>query len=406
MKRATKPSVNTSPAPAATIVPKDLTPPSSAITEEALASNRRALQHLLEAKRQQFYADYRELCAVLNWSPAEELASSEKLLAEYCGAPHAFLFSTEGAALQTLLEALSISCHDRIYFSENLAYPLYATLTKTSATLQPIAVEPVSRRMDLNSLSAGLRKQATRGRDVILVSHPSGGVFPLGELEQLICDPATLIIEDATEALGAKELSGNFIGSSHHSTATLFSFSSGSLLDVGGGGGLTLRDAALEKKIRALCHGESQIGLAQTALVHAQLDHAASSIRDLLKRRQEALTSYLAALQEAFAGVSKDRQPQVAESLLDPHAAPSSLLLRIDCVQLGARKERIVYLFQKANFLADWGMPVPFKKGEKVSEEHRPSSCFTSLRLSLDLRSSQSELANLFREFRDLLMRS
>lgn len=399
MKRATKSST-------ATAIRNDLTPSTSVACEEAPALNQPALQHLLEAKRQRFYLEYQELRASLNWSLTGELASAEKLFAEYCGVPHALLFSTETAALQTLLDALSIASCDRIYFSENLASPLYAVLAKTPAVVHPVAVEPVTRRLDLNYLSAILCKRFTRGRDIIIVSHPCGGVFPLNELEQLICDPATLLIEDATEALGAKELSGNFIGSSHHSTATLFGFASGSLLDIGGGGALTLRDEALEKKIRRLCYGENQINFAQSALIHAQLDQSANPLRDLLKRRQETLTRYIAALQEAFSGVSKDRQPQIAESLIDPHAAPSSLLLRIDCVQLGLRKERILQLFQKALLAADWGIPLPLQKSEKVNEEQRSSSCFTSLRIGLDINRSQSELCSLFRQLRDILTRS
>lgn len=400
-------------------------PPSPEVTS---SSNTHALEHLLEAKRQQFYTEYTELCAMQGWDAAKELAACEKALAAHCGAAHAVLFCTESAALQVLLEALTLTCYDRLYLPENLGLPLYAATVRTPATVHAVAIDPVSRGMDLTSLSTLLRKHPTRGRDVIIVSHVAGGVFPLYELEQLICDPTTVVIEDATEAFGAKEPSGLLIGNGQRNIATLLGFSSGSLLDVGGGGGVTTRDKQLEKTLRSLRQSGSQnkesanegrglkgacqldrfvLSSPQTALLHAQLHNSAASCHELLTLRQSTLTRYMTALQEAFLGMPKDRQPQLAESLSDPHAAPSSLLLRIDCVQLGTRKERILHLFHKAGLAADWGYSWHVKKGvENGHEEERPPSCFTSLRLALNPSCSPFELLHLFRAFRDVLTHS
>lgn len=390
MKRQLKQTVETTPA-------RILEPP----PESAMPNHAHPLVEVLEAKRQQFYEQYAQLLAVKGWNASHELSACEKALALYLGVSHALLFCTEAAAFQLLLEALALSCYDRLYLPENFAHHLYSVAVKAPATVHLVSLEPVSRRMDLTSLTTVLRPRTTRGRDVIIVSHVAGGVFPVDELEQRICNPETIIIEDATEAFGAKELSGTLVGSSHRSRATLCGFSAGSSLDVGGAGAITTRDGQLEKWL----HEQQErfaLSFPQTAL----LSHSFKNAPQLLQARRDLLTRYLTALREAFHGLPKDREPCLAESLLDEHAAPSALLLRVDCVHLGTRKERIVALFSKAGLSADWGSSSQEKKEVEQEEEARPSSCFTSLRLKLDPSFSQSELVAVFRSLRDVLTRS
>lgn len=388
--------------------------PQQVFSETGTPSHAHITEHLLETKRQQVYAEYQRLCQTKGWSLAEEVATCEKAFASSCRTAHAMLFCTESAALQVLLEALALSSYDRLYLPENLAYPLYFVASKTPARIHAVAVDPVNRGIDLESLASMLHKHATRGRDIIIVSHIAGSCFPLADLEQLICAPNTVIIEDATEAFGAKEPTGSPLGSSHHSMATLWGFSPGAFLDAGGGGAITTQDKQLDALLRASCpygkagssqtsacqhEGRFSLSLPQMALLHAQLQTA--HIQDALKARQDAVTRYMAALQEAFLGIPKDRQPQLAPSLADPHAAPSALLLRVDCVQLGARKERIIALFHKAGLSADFGTTWDGKK----KEEERPLfSCFTSLRIALKLSLSHIELLHLFKALREILL--
>lgn len=443
MKRTIKPAVEI------THPPRTQEPVREQVALETPPSHTHAPEHLLDAKSQQWHEQYKQLIAHSVWDAALATAACEKALADYCGVPHALLFCTESAAFQVLLEALSLSCYDRLYLPANLAPALYATASKTLASVHTLAIEPVNRRIDVTVLSSLLHKRTTRGRDVIVVSHAAGGAFPLYDVEQWICDPNTVVIEDATEALGAKEQSGSPIGSGYHTSATLLGFSPGSLLDVGGGGAITTRDPQLEKRLRALrqsgemagevvseekecdkCDrqaaqdiGRFSLSVPQTALLHAQLQPSATSttsttpIGDLVKARQDLVKRYMAALQEAFVDVSKDCEPKLVESLSDPHAAPSALLLRIDCIQMEMRKERILHVFHKAGFAADFGSVWHDRQGhgrghgrEKVLHEEerseRPLSCFTSLRIDLQPHRTHVELVHLFRAFRDALMRS
>lgn len=348
------------------------------------------LEAEVAAKREQFYAQYEQMRAVKGWNAGYELNACEKALEAHLGAAHALLFCTEAASFQVLLEALELKASDCLYLPENIAHHLYEVAAKMTTAIHLIDVEPVSRKVDLASLSTKLRSHPTRGRDVIVVSHVAGGVFPVDELEQLICDPDTIIIEDATEAFGAKDPAEALIGSSHRSTATLCGFSDGRLAGGSGAGAVTTRDGQLAKRLRT---GQARFALSfpQAALLLQGLTH----VSHLLQSRKDLLARYLIALREAFHGTSKDREPRLAESLLEIGAAPSALLLRVDCVQLGMRQERIVSLFAKAGLKADWGQALL-----------RPSSCFTSLRVELDPSFNQNDLINLFRAFRDVLVRS
>lgn len=227
-------------------------------------------EHELQAKQAQFYDQYQHLKH--STSAPEALKACEKALSTYLGSVHALLFCSEAACLQMLLEAFKLLKFDRVYVSEYVSASLHTVIKNTPAQQYVVSAHPVSRQMDLEALAPLLRRRTTRGRDVIIVSHAAGSVFDVDALEQLIEDPNTIIIEDATESFGALDRAGKRVGSSHLSDATVFGFSKGSLIDVDGAGAIATSSQKLEKALRSLQQdGRFLPSLAQTLLLQEAL---------------------------------------------------------------------------------------------------------------------------------------
>lgn len=129
------------------------------------------------------------------------------------------------------------------------AYPVFVDVDPVHWQLDPKAVQAFLEN-DCEPGTNGLRNNRTGRRvagimPVDLLGHPSN----LAALKMIAAEYGLLIVEDATEALGATR-GTQPVGSD--APISCFSFNGNKLISTGGGGMITTHDAALAERVRYL----------------------------------------------------------------------------------------------------------------------------------------------------------
>lgn len=221
------------------------------------------------------------------------------------------------------------------------AHPVFLDVDSRHAQLDPGAVERFLAESCMRSAGQVIhRATGRRVRGILpvdLLGHPAD----LGALRRLADDCGLVVVEDATESLGAR-YRGHPLGSV--SRVTAFSFNGNKLLTTGGGGMLVTDDEDLARRARYLTtqakddpiefvHGavgyNYRLTNVQAAIGVAQLEQLGAFLsvkRRLAARYGEALAG--------LAGVTPMQEAPWAESAWwlytmrwAPHGGPDSRLL-------------------------------------------------------------------------------
>ncbi len=179
----------------------------------------------------------------------EPVEQFERAIAEYCGAEHAVAFTNGTAALQASYWALEISCHDRIVASPNSFVASIIGL-QGGAQVEFPDIDRSTGGITLKTAEPFLNRAKTRGRTFLVPVHFAGIACDMQEIEQEICDPEMVIIEDAAHAIGSSYPSGEKVGSCAYSDLTIFSFHPVKTITTGEGGMVTTNDAKLAERLR------------------------------------------------------------------------------------------------------------------------------------------------------------
>ncbi|MGO9833912.1 MAG: DegT/DnrJ/EryC1/StrS family aminotransferase [Polyangiaceae bacterium] len=191
----------------------------------------------------------------------------ERWLAEECGAKHAVGVASGTDALELGLRALGIGAGDAV------VTPAFSFIAAAEA-IAVTGARPVFCDVDAATLNASektVRQAIDRARDAglrvraILPVHLFGLCAPLGPLSVLAAREALVLVEDAAQALGARDEWGRCAGGT--GDAGCFSFFPAKNLGAWGDGGalVTSRDDVADRVRRLRAHG------ATSPYVHAEL---------------------------------------------------------------------------------------------------------------------------------------
>ena len=185
----------------------------------------------------------------------------EKRIAEFTGARHGVATASGTAALHLALLAANVQPGDLVITPSLTFIAPVNTIRYVGATPVFIDSEPEHAQLDPAQLAAflsdecearadGLRHKATQRRvSAIMVVHLLGHPVDLDEVNRLARQYGLVVIEDATESLGA-QYKGAPIG--QRSSLACFSFNGNKIITTGGGGVVVTSDAKLAARVRYL----------------------------------------------------------------------------------------------------------------------------------------------------------
>ncbi len=244
----------------------------------------------------------------------------EKDIAAYCNVKHAVGCASGSDAILLALLALGIGPGDEVICP---SYTFFATggyIVRAGATPVFVDVDPVTYNIDPELVRAAAKK-CTRLKAIMPV-HLFGQCADLDAMLEIGREFGVPIVEDAAQAIGAKDLTGAKAGS--RGAIGCFSFfPSKNLGAFGDGGVVTTNDDALAEKLAMLrMHGmkpkyyhkyvgvNSRLDAIQAAVLRVKLRY----LDEWTEGRRRNAAHYDAAFKEAGAtssadGVNEDRLP-------------------------------------------------------------------------------------------------
>ncbi|BCD60240.1 MULTISPECIES: DegT/DnrJ/EryC1/StrS aminotransferase family protein [unclassified Nitratiruptor] len=174
----------------------------------------------------------------------------EKSFAQYIGCPHSLATSNETASLHLAMTTIDLKRGDKILCSVN-SYPNVPEVVR-HFDAEPIFVDicPDDFNIDLDELEKILSKNKSKKLKGAIISHIAGQPTDLDRLYEIAREYNILIIEDASNALGAT-YNGNKIGSLE-ADITTFSFNPHKRFTTNNGGMMCLKNEELEERARLL----------------------------------------------------------------------------------------------------------------------------------------------------------
>ncbi len=202
-------------------------------------------------------AQYDSIRSEIDAAIAETIASSsfilgprvlsfEKNFAAYCDSAEAVALNSGTSALHLILRALGVGQGDEVITAANTFIATVASIVYTGARPVLVDIDPHTRNIDLDKLSAAISPHTK----VIMPVHLYGRMVDMERLISLAIKHSLWVVEDACQAHGAK-FRGKPVGS--FGIAAAFSFYPGKNLGAyGEGGAVTTSDKELARRIRIL----------------------------------------------------------------------------------------------------------------------------------------------------------
>jgi dTDP-4-amino-4,6-dideoxygalactose transaminase len=224
----------------------------------------------------------------------DEVATSrttafEEALAARTGAQHAVAVASSTVAFQIAYRALGLA-HGATVLSSSLADPTVVRST-VACGLRPRFVD-VDGRGHLTASAVAAYASLHGAPAVIVPSHFAGHPCDLAALAAAA--PSALIVDDATDALGAMHTDGRMVGASGVAAMTVLGLGPVRASTPMFGAVITTDDARLAARCRTLRdeRAESRASELHAALGHVQLGRLSAT----LALREEIATSYDVAL--------------------------------------------------------------------------------------------------------------
>jgi dTDP-4-amino-4,6-dideoxygalactose transaminase len=244
--------------------------------------------------------------------PAQLEQQLEEAFARYLSVPHAIAISSLGCAYQTLYAALQIGSADQLITTSCVPIAAIAPALARGARLHQI---------EQQQPELFLVPRRSRGRSILLISHEAGDPVPVDLIERQLTSPDDLVIEDASDALGALYRDGSRVGCCRWSRVTLFDLHARSIT-AGSGALVTTQDAALAAQLREQRHRtQAHLNPLAAALGLSQLD----KLERFIKRRRHVMDWYRQRL----------LHPAITLPPAIPHSACAYLSLQIDWERFG-----------------------------------------------------------------------
>ena len=174
----------------------------------------------------------------------------EQAVADYCNVPFAVAFNSGTAALMGAYFAARLTSFDRVISTPNTFIATVGAPLQMGIRPHFVDIDRSNGNLNLSQVANYLDFRSTRGRPFIIPMHFAGVAMDMGELDRQICNPDTIVIEDAAHALGSYYPTGQKVGSCAFSHMTMFSFHPAKILTTGEGGMVTTRNPELYHRLK------------------------------------------------------------------------------------------------------------------------------------------------------------
>ena len=181
----------------------------------------------------------------------------ESMIKEYCDVKHAIGVSSGTDALIVSLMAMGIGHGDEVITTPFTFFSTGGSIHRVGAKPIFVDIDPVSYNIDINQIEAKINSKTK----AIMPVHLFGQVAQMKEIKALADAHNLYVIEDAAQAIGAKQtIDGTTYSAGSLGTVGCFSFfPSKNLGCCGDGGVVTTNDDELGEKIRLFrTHGAKE----------------------------------------------------------------------------------------------------------------------------------------------------
>lgn len=232
-----------------------------------------------------------------------EVEAFEREIAAYCEARFAIGCGSGSDALLLALLALGVGPGDDVICPAFTFFATAGSVARLGARPVFADIDPATYDVAPEAVRAAA-KRCERLRAIVPV-HLYGRSADLGALSALAGELGVPLVEDAAQAIGARDASGRRIGA--RGRVACFSFyPSKNLGGAGEGGLLTTDDEALAERLRRLrVHGSSRRYVHEELGMNARLDALQAAVLRVKLRHLEAWNEarrrHAAAYDEAFA---------------------------------------------------------------------------------------------------------
>lgn len=191
---------------------------------------------------------------VLNFSDNGKVEKLENAVKKFIGCEHALATTSGTAALHLAMCALDFKRGDKVICSINVFPSIPQAVRHFDAEPIFVDIEGENYNIDLANLEAALKKNKSKKLKAIVLNHMAGNIVDLEAVYALAKEYNVKIIEDASNALGAK-YDGNYIGNTG-SDITVFSFAPHLCNSTVNGGILICKEESVHKRAQLLSfHG-------------------------------------------------------------------------------------------------------------------------------------------------------
>ncbi len=210
-----------------------------------------------------------------------QVAALEQEIAAYTGARHAVGCTSGTDALLLALWAMGVGAGDEVVTSPYTFFATVGSVARLGARCRFVDIDPVTYNLDVPKVKAVLGRKTK----AILPVHLYGQCVDMTALSALAADAGVPVLEDAAQAIGARDAGGGKAGSM--GLAGCFSFfPSKNLGGAGDGGMITTSDDALAHKLAVmrnhgmepkyhhkLLGGNFRLDALQAAVLRVKLKH-------------------------------------------------------------------------------------------------------------------------------------
>jgi perosamine synthetase len=182
----------------------------------------------------------------------------ERLVAGYVGAKYAVAVSSGTAALHMACMAADVTAGENVITSPNTFVASANCALYVGATPQFADIDPIT--LNISPIALELKcKQLGKVKAIIPV-HFGGLPCDVLGIKKIANQYGSVVIEDASHALGATYAHGGRVGNCAHSDMTVFSFHPVKIIAAGEGGMITTNDEHLYRKLlRLRSHGINKL---------------------------------------------------------------------------------------------------------------------------------------------------
>lgn len=174
----------------------------------------------------------------------------ERTFSDYCGASYSVAFNSGTAALMAAYYAADIGPGDQILTTPNTFISTVGSGIQRGATPIFIDIEKSTGNINVDHLTLNFLDSASRKKTAVVPVHLTGIPVDMQRIYQKIANERTIIIEDASHAIGSRYVSGEAVGSCIWSDMTVFSFHPAKTMTTGEGGMVTTNDEELYHRLR------------------------------------------------------------------------------------------------------------------------------------------------------------